>query len=554
MKKKIVFMLQNGIGFGHFKLALTISKYLCDNYEISFITQAKSTRIFDNYNYKVYNFPMFYTLKSNNEILIINKILNKLIDEINPDVVIEDTYPEDFYLNLPALLNVPKILLLNRLTSSEFENFYYNGIINQYNKLIVLKDKECFINDITSKEVKNYVNYSNNIVYLSGAFNEPTIDKEKEISQKYNISNFDKNIVVSCGAGGWHIGTNVCEEIFIETVKTTNKLIKQGINVQTILILGPYSDYLSYKLQDYIEFKDNITIVDFETDLDALFHVADLCILRPGYNSTMEAISGPANVLLLPGISYMEDQEIWCEELKRDYGVDYLNVDDLQKLYSKVDILLTNQIRTNLKVVNNTKKIAEKIFEVANQKVNNKHINIAINNLENNNEFVSEYIAKLNIPLLKKENDLVTINDIPVLNNSNIYHKDYNKYDTLIVYNDKNLELNRLSYYDTRYHINSDGTIILEYEEIVYTSKENLLKELTNIINNPQKYNSNIIIKVPNIDIKEIEKDLLKPLEEFIKENKIIITNTKDILTNIVNERLSIFKYGYYRPEITKLT
>ena len=28
MKKKIVFMLQNGIGFGHFKLALNISKYL----------------------------------------------------------------------------------------------------------------------------------------------------------------------------------------------------------------------------------------------------------------------------------------------------------------------------------------------------------------------------------------------------------------------------------------------------------------------------------------------------------------------------------------------
>ena len=27
MKKKIVFMLQNGIGFGHFKLALNISKY-----------------------------------------------------------------------------------------------------------------------------------------------------------------------------------------------------------------------------------------------------------------------------------------------------------------------------------------------------------------------------------------------------------------------------------------------------------------------------------------------------------------------------------------------
>lgn len=89
--KKIVFMLQNGIGFGHFKLALTISKYMKDKCEISFITQAKSTMIFDNYDYKVYNFPMLYSLKSNNEILIMNNLINKLIEDIHPDLIIEDT-------------------------------------------------------------------------------------------------------------------------------------------------------------------------------------------------------------------------------------------------------------------------------------------------------------------------------------------------------------------------------------------------------------------------------------------------------------------------------
>src|SRR5574344_3063151 len=119
--KKVVFMLQNGIGFGHFKLALTISKYMKEKCDISFITQAKSTVIFDNYDYRVYNFPMLYTLKSNNEILIINNILDDLISEIQPDLVIEDTYPEDFYLNLPSLMNVSKILLLNRLNNAEFE-------------------------------------------------------------------------------------------------------------------------------------------------------------------------------------------------------------------------------------------------------------------------------------------------------------------------------------------------------------------------------------------------------------------------------------------------
>lgn len=99
-------MLQNGIGFGHFKLALTIPKYLSEQCEISFITQTKSTEIFDNYNYKVYNITMLYTLKSNNEILIMDKIINSLIGKIKPDVIIEDTYLEDFYLNLPVLMHV----------------------------------------------------------------------------------------------------------------------------------------------------------------------------------------------------------------------------------------------------------------------------------------------------------------------------------------------------------------------------------------------------------------------------------------------------------------
>ena len=334
MKKKIVFMLQNGIGFGHFKLALNISKYLKEECEISFITQAKSTRIFDDYDYKVYNFPMLYTLKSNNEILIINNILDDLINEIQPDLVIEDTYPEDFYLNLPSLMNVSKILLLNRLNNSEFENYYFNGILNQYKKIIVLKDKECFINEITSKEVKIFSENSTRMIYLSGVYNEPTKSIKQSVREKYNLNNFEKNIVVNCGAGGWHIGSNVCESIFEEVIKITNNLVKKNVNVQTILVLGPYSDYLQEKFKNIIS--SNIKIVDFETNLDALFNEVDLCILRPGYNSTMEALSGNENILLLPGISYMEDQDVWCKELKLEYGIDFLNLNNFEKLKEKI--------------------------------------------------------------------------------------------------------------------------------------------------------------------------------------------------------------------------
>lgn len=540
--KKIVFMLQNGIGFGHFKLALTISKYMKDKCEISFVTQAKSTVIFDNYDYKVYNFPMLYSLKSNNEILIMNNLINKLIEDIHPDLIIEDTYPEDFYMNLPATKNISKILLMNRLNSAEFENFFYNGVLNQYDKLIVLKEKDVFINEIHAKEVKNYATYSDRIVYLNGVFNEPTEDVKEKVEKKYNLNNFEKNIVVNCGAGGWHIGNNICEKIFDKVIGVTNNLVKKGMNVQSILVLGPYSKYLEEKYKESIN--EHIKIVDFETDLDALFTKTDLVILRPGYNTTMEALAGKQNVLLLPGISYMEDQDVWCRELAENYGIDYINVDNLDNMDSKIEELLNNNKRTSAKPINNTKNVANEILNTLTKNIKNKEVQICVNNLINGNA--------LSLP--KNVYNLTenkTIDSIPVLNMSDINFLDYPKYNSFIFVNDINLELNRKSFYTTRYDLT--GINKIEYEEVVFLNKDQLFSEITTILDNPQRFTNNIMITLPRLPKNKLDA-FATELEQFIKHNDLNVISLNQMLTNCLNESISNYKYGFYRPEITKLS
>lgn len=540
--KKIVFMLQNGIGFGHFKLALTISKYMKDKCDISFITQAKSTVIFDNYDYKVYNFPMLYSLKSNNEILIMNNLINKLIEDIHPDLIIEDTYPEDFYMNLPATKNISKILLMNRLNSTEFENFFYNGVLNQYDKLIVLKEKNVFINEINAKEVKNYATHSDRIVYLNGVFNEPTEDVKEEVEKKYNLNNFEKNIVVNCGAGGWHIGNNICEKIFDKVIDVTNNLVKKSMNVQSILVLGPYSKYLEEKYKESIN--EHIRIVDFETNLDALFTKTDLVILRPGYNTTMEALAGKQNVLLLPGISYMEDQDVWCRELAEIYGIDYINVDNLDNMDSKIEELLNNNKRTSAKPINNTKNVANEILNTLTKNIKNKEVQICVNNLINGN---SLSLPKNVYNLTENK----TIDSIPVLNMSDINFLDYPKYNSFIFVNDINLELNRKSFYTTRYDLT--GINKIEYEEVVFLNKDQLFSEITTILDNPQRFTNNIMITLPRLPKNKLD-DFTTELEQFIKHNDLNVISLNQILTNCVNESISNYKYGFYRPEITKLS
>lgn len=540
--KKIVFMLQNGIGFGHFKLALTLSKYMREECDISFVTQAKSTLLFDNYDYKVYNFPMLYTLKSNNEIFIINNLINKLIEDIHPDLIVEDTYPEDFYMNLPAIKNISKVLLMNRLNSTEFENFYYNGVLNQYDKLIILKEKDTFINEISAKEVRNYAKHSDKIDYLNGVFNEPSELIEEEVASKYNLNKYNKNIVVNCGAGGWHIGTNICEEIFDKVIKTTNDLVNEGMNVQSILVLGPYSKYLEEKYKDIIN--DHIRIVDFETNLDALFHKVDLVILRPGYNSTMEALSGSQNTLLLPGISYMEDQDVWCKELASKYGIDYLNVSDLDNIDSKIRKLLKENIRTSAHPFNNTRNVAKEIVSTIDKDISNKEVQFVINNLINDDDNLE---LSNNIYNLKKDK---TINNINVLNMSDINVIDYPKYNEFICINDINLELNRFSFYNTRYNLS--GINVIEYEEVVFNNKDQLISEIKTILSNPQRYTNNIVIKLPKMSKEDI-KELLSYLDKFILDNKLNVISLNQILTNMVNGNMANNKYYFYRPEIAKL-
>jgi predicted glycosyltransferase len=556
MKKKILFMLQNGIGFGHFKLALTISKHLEDQYEIVFLTQAKSTKIFNNFDYRVYNFPMLYTIHSNTETLFFNKLLNQLIKEINPSIVIEDTYPEDNYLNLPSLINIPRLLLINRLIGSEFEEYYFSGILNLYNKLIVLNTRENFIEDLLSLEVKNYAKYSNKFKYYDSVFNIPTKEIEEEMKDKYAIDNFDKTIVVNCGAGGWHIGTNICKEIFAESIRAANRIVKSGRNIQMILVLGPYSKYLKEDLSDMISYTDNIKLVDFEINLDALFHVVDLNILRPGYNSTMEAISGDSNILLLPGISYMESQEDWCRELARDYGIEYLNVDEISKIHSRIINLLGENTRSDRKLKSNSKKVALEIKNSIEKEFNELNLNLAFNisTLKNTEAVrkVKEFAYNNKISIID-DNRQLKYKDIKVkiINNED---KEFNdNIEAVVIYNDESLEFKRIDFYEKRYSLNANGIIALEFNEVKLTNKEDIHKKIINILTTPEKYSNKIVINIEEGTYKHIYENLLSLLEEMLRNEQIKIDTLSEIFSNKVSRRASDFKWNYYRSEITKL-
>lgn len=557
--KKIVFLLQNGIGFGHFKLALTVAQcFDKEEYEIIFITQAKSTRIFEGYEYKVINIPPTYSLKSNNEVLWIHTFVDKLIRKINPTVVIEDTYPDEFYLNLPSLQFVPKILIVNRLVAVEFENYYFNGILEQYDKVIVLKNKSEFLRELTSIEVKNFVNYSDKIDYSGNVFNEPSSICCEKIKEKYELTKYKKNVVVNCGAGGWHIGENICRTIFEKIIAVGNELCS-GYEMQIIILLGPYSSYIIPELQQLLHENACVKMIDFEDHSDALFHEADLVILRPGYNSTMEALAGRGEVILLPGISYLESQEEWCEILKEKYGSEYLPVDDIDRLPECVAEVLNSPKRKKEKVNNHSKDVMGLIVDFLNKRefglcqrpfIAIKCSKVEVDTLRTN----IHGIFKSEITFYDNDSLVFKKIKIPVINNGMKYH-DFKDLEVVAAIQDEMYSFTSIDFFETRYSLSNRGVIVVPIIMITIGDVFSVeIEKIKYLLSKSKYFNGCICLNISeSLSTEEVIK-IIEDIHSFFTKNDIQIIDLKSWLTEMVKFSHEKHQYNHYRPEITKLS
>jgi len=358
---KILFLLRNGIGFGHFKRALCIAEKLHEKgCKMFFITQAKSYQIFIDKGFQVYNFPLVETISNNNAQNIVYDIINKIINEIDPDLILEDTNPEEYYLSLPAVKSRRKALILRRIGSENLLNYINNGIYNEYEKVLFMSDKDELISNLHFHRNKLILKYSTKFNFYGDVFDEVNVLKKGIINNYCN--NGEKLITINCGAGGIQLGEDVCSKIFNSVVNVIPKLQRNFNNkLKFLIITGSYNNFT---LDKVIADKFGVIVKRYESSLANIIKESDLCILRPGYNVTMEALSGKSEIILLPGISYMEDHLEWCKELCDKYGAHYLPVDELSGLYKKIKYCLQHKSRKS-KPVNYLNQVSISILKIA---------------------------------------------------------------------------------------------------------------------------------------------------------------------------------------------
>jgi len=539
MRKIVLFLLVNGIGFGHFKRALVIADaFDKSKYDVRFVVQASATDIFKGRNYPVYAFPLLYSIKHNNGRMMIYCLLDELIKRLQPCVVFEDTYPEDDYLNIPSLANVSRMLIVRRVESSYLEDLLFNGQLSCYDKVFFMEKKECIINQLNSPIVKTYIIYSKQCYFIGDIFDKADSKSIEKVHEKYNITSYKKTVVFNCGAGGWHIGENVCKKIFDAGLAAVRPIADNNRDYQFIFITGPYSEW---SIPD-VDKRDNIIIMQYEENLSALFQCADICVIRPGYNSVMECLAGKCDVILLPSISFMENQNDWCGQLVKQYGLNYVPIGNADRLYRTICECLDTPKRNSLCVRSNESLIVDELekYLIEIGSINCECYISSDTSLSSNNIFGQICFQSKTLSYNNKIYPIINLDsNIDILS---LMGK------VVIVYNDENHKYTELSVISSKYNLFCYGIIPIEIYELKYiTYSDALHKFLTMLSRGITAIN---IVLATSIDGKEL--DFVSKLNHMVSSNVVINVDLNILVQKYIKEKYG-FNYNYSSNDIRGL-
>lgn len=144
--RNAVFLVKNGIGFGHIRRALLIAEAVQDAGRLRpiIISQASSLALYRNTSVRVVNFPLLHRVPSAITEDFYTDLMSRLLDRLNPAVIIEDTYPDARYRRLGALADRPRILVMRRLDGLSFDQIRERGDLAHYDRILIAQNRDDF--------------------------------------------------------------------------------------------------------------------------------------------------------------------------------------------------------------------------------------------------------------------------------------------------------------------------------------------------------------------------------------------------------------------------
>lgn len=328
----VVFLVKNGIGFGHLRRALILAEALLDAGQVRpfIISQASSLALFEDTRVPVVNFPLLHRVPSAVAEDWYTAVLDRLLDRLDPAVVIEDTYPDSRYAALPSLADRPRLLVLRRLDATSFDTIRSQGSFARYDLILIAQDRGGFDGEGHSVQTRTVVQTSGRFRLVGPIYHQPTAQDVQRVRAMYP-SRSGPLIVVNGGAGGDQMPDGYGDRLFHAMQAVAARLDADGLAAHLIFVTGPY--YAGRPLTQ----RANVTIRRYEPNLHALLAIADIVVVKPGNNVLSEALSGTCHLILVPDVSFMEGLDEHSRRVVAEYGgqVARPDVEELEPLVRK---------------------------------------------------------------------------------------------------------------------------------------------------------------------------------------------------------------------------
>jgi predicted glycosyltransferase len=338
--RRAVFLVKNGIGYGHLRRAMLLAQALARSGRLApvIVSQAHTLDLLATSGVPVVNFPLLHRVASAVLEDAYLEILDALLVRLDPAVVIEDTYPDARLAALPALQGRPRLLVMRRMDGASLDQVRSTGRLAAYEKILVAQTAEEFAREGHSPATCTAVESSGRFSFCGPLYQAPDPHAVERVRARYALDGAPL-VVVNGGAGGDVYTDGWGDRFFAAAATAAARFADSGHPARFVLVTGPY--YTGRELAS----APNTAVVRFEPELPALLASADAVILRGGANALAEALSGPARLILAPGATFMEGTEAYAARTVAEYGGMVIGL-DADEMTSAVEHALTQPPRT----------------------------------------------------------------------------------------------------------------------------------------------------------------------------------------------------------------
>lgn len=317
----LVLISRNGIGMGHLSRSIAIGSVLqlMKEHPILFAEGGHSRAI-------PHSLP---TLRFSNTVLSATRRKQRLERQVStcallstPSIVIEDTYS----LELNLCDEIIRVMILRCLEFSVLKSLK-DFLEREYDCILIADDPNSPTWPYGCKATRTLRTWRQ-WHFIGPVYRKSSAAQITRIKKRYAWGNDRRICVFSLGGGGEHDGADDATEFLGKATLVAQQLLSMDSNAQMVFVKGPL-------FRGTTKIPSIFRVVEQERFMPALLAVAEVAVIRPGFNSIWECIAGETPIYPILGTSFQEPMKARLAKLRASG----LIVDELKSIWRNSDEL-----------------------------------------------------------------------------------------------------------------------------------------------------------------------------------------------------------------------